>query len=170
MVTKFKPPTFLAAYAYDTEELSNATAYVETMESLTVQSMAEEADINVLMHRYGITGKMPDNPRLPQYGDFTQITSYRDAVQAIMNAEEGFMELTARVRARFDNDPQQLLEFIDNPANRAEAITLGLIKEQPQNAINVNPSQTPGADARAPAPGSATNGVPAGGSPPAKGP
>lgn len=120
--------TFRKHFDYDAQGASDDSAYVETMPSLTVQSQAEEADINVLMMRYGITGKMPENPRVPTYGDFTGISNYQDALNAVMAADNDFMALPADVRARFQNDPQMLLEFVSNDANIEEARKLGLMK------------------------------------------
>jgi phage internal scaffolding protein len=98
--------------------------------------MAEDADINVLMRRYGITGKMPENPEeitAAMYGDFTTtgITDYRSAVEAVAKAHEGFMLFPAEIRARYDNDPQQFVEWVNNPQNADEARKFGLVKPKP---------------------------------------
>lgn len=121
---------FRKHFGYDVEEASNAAATPVVGESMTVQSMSEEADINVLMHRYGITGKLPDNPRVPVFGDFNGINDYQSALNAISNAHDAFMEYPAAVRARFDNDPQKMLQFCADGANYAEALKLGLVKER----------------------------------------
>lgn len=121
---------FRAAFGYDVEEASHeASIDFKGEHSLTIQSMAEDADINVLMERYGITGTMPINPRVPMYGDFTEVTDYRSALHAVMEASDAFMELPAKIRARFNNDPQELLDFCANDANINEARSLGLLKE-----------------------------------------
>ena len=99
---------FRSPFSYDVEAASNETAYVETMPSLAVQSMAEEADLNFLLKRFGVTGKMPDVVRLPNYGDFSHITDFRSAMDAVLSAEDDFMELPADIRARFQNNPQML--------------------------------------------------------------
>lgn len=80
-------------------------------DSMTVQSQAEDADINNIMRKYGLTGRLPENPRVPTYGDFEGITDYRSAIEAVRRADEAFMEIPAEKRALFDNDPQKLLEF-----------------------------------------------------------
>lgn len=113
--------------------------------SLTFQSMKDETDINLIIKNYKATGKLPSikgdpmTVRYPQFGDFTQITDYADAVQALNLAKEAFSELPSAVRRRFDNDPAKLVSFIDDPANMQEAVDLGLI-EKP---ISVDPSQKP---------------------------
>lgn len=98
-------------------------------ESMTVQSQAEDADINVMLRRFGVLGQMPVADRLPEYGDFTGISDYQSALHAITEAEDRFLALEPKIRARFDNDPQLLLEFVSNPSNRPEGIKLGLFKE-----------------------------------------
>jgi len=132
----FKPRTIRGANGYDTKQASDDASPGHNNPnhwgpSLTIQSQAADADLNVIMERFGITGKMPENPRVPQYGDFTGINDYRTALEAVRNAHEAFMEIPAQVRARFDNDPQKFLEFTDNPANEKEMIDLKLAKPRP---------------------------------------
>lgn len=122
---------FRAAYGYDTDAASTESSIDFTgQQSLTVQSMAEDADINVIIARFGITGKMPENPVMPMYGDFTDVMDYRTALHAVMDASDKFMDLPAKVRARFNNDPQELMEFIANDDNIEEAQRLGLLTEK----------------------------------------
>jgi hypothetical protein len=99
-------------YNYDLEQASDEAAFVPSGESMTVQSMSEDADLNVLMKRYGITGKFPENPRIPQYGDFTHVTDFRGAIEAARDAMDKFMEFPAELRQRFDNNPQFMLDYM----------------------------------------------------------
>lgn len=98
----------------------------------TQQQFKEESDINEIVRRFGLTGEMPDNPRVPQYGDFEEVTDFQSAMNAVRQAEEGFMELPADVRARFANDPQRLMDFLADEANRDEARKLGLVRLPPE--------------------------------------
>ena len=110
--------------------------------SLTFQSMKDETDINLIIKNYKATGKLPSikgdpmTVRYPQFGDFTQITDYADAVHALNVAKDAFSELPSAVRRRFNNNPAELVSFMDDPANMEEAVKLGLI-EKP---ISFNPS------------------------------
>lgn len=97
--------------------------------SKTVQDGKEEADINTIVRRFGLTGKMPDSVRLPSYGDFEGVVDYHSALNAVIAAEDGFMRLPAQLRSRFHNDPAALLEFVGDEANRAEAVKLGIVVE-----------------------------------------
>lgn len=122
---------------YDTAAASNEATIPEPYgESLTVQDHAADADINILMKRYGITGKMPDNPdELAQamWGDFTNnpITDFRSAIEAVQRANEGFMLFPAEIRARFDNDPHKFITWVNDPANAEEGRKFGLVKPLP---------------------------------------
>lgn len=124
----FKAIKWKAVNAYDTMEESDACAIKDFGPSLTVQSHSEDADINVIVRRYGLTGQMPQNPRVPVYGDFDGISDYGSALRAVREADEAFMELPPEVRARFENDPQKLLAFVEDDANIAEAVKLGLMR------------------------------------------
>lgn len=95
--------------------------------SLAQQSFKDDADINVMLERFKVTGVMPQGVVMPTYGDFTGISDYRSAVAAINKAQNAFMDMPANVRARFDNDPQKFLEFVADDKNRDEAVRLGLV-------------------------------------------
>lgn len=131
-----KTPVFLrSAYNYDTDIVSQETGLACLDPSLAVQSEAEDADINVIVKRFGLTGTMPEGVRLPQYGDFTGIVDYRDALAALKEADENFMQYPAHLRARFENDPQRFLEFVSNPANKQQMIDLGIEPSSPTAPI-----------------------------------
>lgn len=98
-------------------------------ESRTKQEFAKEADINNIMAQYVKTGVLPASEREPQYGDFLNATDYREALEAVLAAEEDFSQLPSDVRERFENDPAQLLEFVENEDNYEEALELGLLAE-----------------------------------------
>lgn len=98
--------------------------------SLAIQEARDECDINTIVTRFGLTGKLPDDIRLPTYGDFSGINDYREALHAVMQAEDAFMSLTADIRSRFHNDPAAFVDFCSNDANRDELRKLGLLKPE----------------------------------------
>jgi len=77
--------------------------------------------------RFTRTGQLPENVAKPYYGDFTGISDYHSALNQITAAQQGFMQLPAELRSRFDNDPGKLLEFLGDEKNLDEAIKLGLV-------------------------------------------
>ncbi|WNK14424.1 MAG: internal scaffolding protein [Microvirus sp.] len=118
-------------YNYDMMAISDLTGLSCGDESLTVQSEKDDADINVLLARFGVTGQMPQGFRTPSYGDFTAAADgFQAALHVVMEAEENFLKLDAKVRARFNNSPQELLDFVSKADNLDEAIKLGLVPER----------------------------------------
>ena len=100
--------------------------------SMTKQSFKDECDINVILARYENTGMYYDplttrGSRAPLFDDFTAVPDYMDAQNFVIEAGELFNELPSRIRRRFDNSPSKLLEFLSDPANGDEAISLGLV-------------------------------------------
>lgn len=116
---------FLSAYS-DFNANSLLNGFCSEQPSRTKQSFKDEVDINTLVKRFGITGTMPVPSRLPTYDDFTGIDDYQSALNALMDASAAFDELSADVRRKFDNDPQQFLEYVNNPDNKESLYDLGL--------------------------------------------
>lgn len=95
--------------------------------TLTKQAFKDECDINVIMARYEKTGILPNmNPREPRFGDFTSVSDYHNACNRVIAAQQAFDDLPAEVRARFENDPGQLLAALQDPSRKEELTQLGL--------------------------------------------
>ena len=77
----------------------------EILTSLTQQQFKEDADINVIVKRFGLTGELPDDVRMPQSGDFTGIPDFHTALNLVRATQEEFMRVPAEIRGRFQNDP-----------------------------------------------------------------
>ncbi len=118
--------TVRGAYSQKTAVRLNFTGH-----SRTKQSFKDETDINAIMARFQTTGMLEFvNKHEPQYGDVTAI-DFQTSMQSVARARELFADLPSKVRDRFNNDPAELLEFLDNPDNREEAVLLGLAKRAP---------------------------------------
>jgi phage internal scaffolding protein len=130
-------------YNYDMALVSQETGLECKDPSLAQQHMKDECDINVLIERFGVTGQMPKSPLEPSYGDFSGVSDYHTALNAIKAADTAFMGLPAQLRAKFDHDPNALLQFLQNEHNRDEAIMLGLIDGQPVAEPVVSAVETP---------------------------
>lgn len=107
--------------------------HVFSGDSRTKQSFAKECDINNIMKRYEKDGVITHFNRYGgQYGDFTNVPEYRDAIDKVRSAEEMFMSLPASIRTRFENDPGSFLSFVADPANRPELEKMGLMRARPE--------------------------------------
>lgn len=98
--------------------------------SATQQHMRDETNINTIVNRYLKTGVLgnPNATRRPMFGDFSSV-DFMHMQNAIADIGQNFASLPARVRSRFQNDPYQLIRFVENPDNKAEAIKLGILPD-----------------------------------------
>ena len=116
------------AYNYDTDAASNESGLACEEPTLAQQHYKDECDINTILERFNVTGMLPQSPISPRYGDFSGITDYHSALNKVMAAMEEFDNLPAQIRARFDNEPANLIEFLEDEKNRPEAEKLGLVE------------------------------------------
>lgn len=115
-------------YNYDTLAASRESGVDASVEpSLTHQSFAEEADINTIVKRFGLTGELPSNVRMPEFADFTEVHDFKTAMDAVARSREAFEAMPADVRARFGNDPAAFVDFCTDSSNLEEARKLGLV-------------------------------------------
>lgn len=109
--------------------------------TLTRQSEAKYADINLIMKKYEKTGVLPPATRQGFFADVSNVGDYRDALHRVQAADAYFMQLPAEYRKRFDNDPATFLDFVSDPDNIPELETMGLIQREPTQ--NNTPAETP---------------------------
>ena len=114
-------------YNYDTDAASNESGLACEEPSLAQQHFKDECDINTILERFNITGLVPQSPLSPRYGDFSGIGDYHTALNRVIAAQDEFESLPAQIRARFENDPAKLIEFLGDETNRPEAEDLGLV-------------------------------------------
>jgi phage internal scaffolding protein len=116
-------------YNYDKDAASNESGLHCEDASLAQQHHKEECDINTILQKFNVTGLLPESPLSPRYGDFSGISDYHTAMNRVIAAQDEFEALPAQIRARFDNDPANLIEFLENSDNRQEAEELGLVEK-----------------------------------------
>lgn len=118
--------------SYDTDKASDEAGLTCLDVSLAQQHQRDEADINTIVRRFGLTGQLPENNRMPTYGDFTDITDYQSALNAVKLADQTFMTLPADLRSRFGNNPEMYIDFCLDANNAEELIKLGLaVRKEP---------------------------------------
>lgn len=139
-----KEPFVRSPYNYNTDAASNESGLRCEDASLTQQHQKDQSDINYIIDQFNVTGILPVSPVTSQYGDFTGVKDYQSALNAVMAMEDEFLSLPANLRARFENDPENLMNFLSNTENREEAVKLGLIDPIQQAEIaSSNEDKTP---------------------------
>lgn len=128
-------------FNYDQDQVSDETGLFCQDVSLAQQHARDESDINTIVRRFGLSGQMPVGVRMPSYEDFTSVTDFQSAMNAVALARESFDRMPAVVRARFGNDPGRFVDFVSDESNREEAVRLGLVEPQAPVVPAVVPSQ-----------------------------
>lgn len=117
-------------------------------ELITKQSHKAECDINTILKQYQKTGILTHISKASaNYQDLPSDLDYQHALNIVIEAEQAFSELPAKIRDRFKNDPKALLAALNNPAMRAELQELGVLNPDP------TPTATPQTAAEANAAG-----------------
>jgi len=128
MATKIKIATM---YDYDSQEKPGVDFDQSHPDSRSVtnQSDKDSTDINIIMKRYEKTGLITDllgNQRTPHYGDFSEVGDFHQLQNTLAKVTQAFSVLPAEVRSKFNNDPAEIIEFLNDENNDAEALKLGL--------------------------------------------
>lgn len=71
----------------------------------------------------------PNATLQPRFLDLSSSASYHDMLNRVTQINSMFASLPARLRTQFQNRPEVLMKFIENPANTAQAVKLGLIDD-----------------------------------------
>lgn len=133
----FYYPHDRASTWYTGEELDPVTGEVFTLPSMTKQEFKAECDINTIIKQFGQTGivnHIRDARDQGQYADLPDEIDFQASLNLVRQAQESFASLPSKVRDRFGNDPAAFLEFMGNPDNQEEMISLGLATRIVQDA------------------------------------
>lgn len=98
----------------------------------TKQEFREECDMNVIIRRFNQSGQLPVNMQnlRPVFADVSEIGDFASAVQQVTAAREAFNALDPDVRARFSNNPVNLVQWLQDDKNYDEAVRLGFIEKK----------------------------------------
>ena len=96
----------------------------------TEQSHKKECDVNEIIKKYDRTGLINHVAKFEaKFGDLRGV-DFKNAMDLVTRSQAMFDGLPSEIRSRFNNSPQFLLQFMEDPKNRPEAIELGLISPE----------------------------------------
>lgn len=134
---------------------TNATAkgIVFTDPSMTQQHFKDETMIDNILQKYAETGFLTDpfSPKRPiQFGDFSGVTDFQTAQNAVARATEYFESLPSHIRASFNNSPSDFLQALNDPEQRSKLEDLGFVapSEAKTPEPTGEPQMTPTADVK----------------------
>lgn len=109
--------------------MGRKSGYIPAGDSPVQQGDAPTTDINRMVEsaRRNSVG-LPAGARQPMYGDFTRFSgdAFRQAQELRLNVFQAFSSLPSGVRNRFDNNPELMINWVNDPQNAQEAVKLGL--------------------------------------------
>jgi len=138
------------------------------------QAPAIDADLGTMVAKHmagpGRMGNPIGNPLATRKPRFMEVPheSLQEMLNTVLDAQNEFRKLPARLKGWHNNDPVQFLRWLQNPDNKAEAIKLGLINppevdltaqtaatiNEIRDALKADPEANPtfkgGANAKAP--------------------
>nr|DAK73113.1 MAG TPA: Scaffold protein [Microviridae sp.] len=125
---------------FDTYEEKQGIIFKEP--TMTVQSEKDNCDINVIMNRYATCGTpLPyrTDGVQPVYADVSELGDYMENYQRCKQAEEMFNSLPSALRKELDNNPANLIPFIQDEKNKERCYEYGLLNrpvvEAPQVTV-----------------------------------
>lgn len=103
---------------------------VNDEDSMTWQHCKDECDILHIVKKpnLGVNPLQPPTSK-PMFGDFDSSLSFQEAQNVIVKASEQFADLPAKIRDKFENNPVSMLQFIEDPKNYDECISLGIFEK-----------------------------------------
>lgn len=141
-LAKIMEPRFIRR-AYDLHPRVGRTSCEESPDKCH-QEFEAECNINNIMEKWLKTGVLTHVRRgEPMYGDFSNADDYHTAMTRVREAQERFLSLPAALRARVDNDPGKLLDFVADPRNAEELRELGLVVDQAEEFDQVERPEPP---------------------------
>lgn len=98
--------------------------------SKTQAHFAQQTNIHNIVAKFRRTGELPQAGK-PVFMDLTEVPDLKASMNRTIEITQAFERLPAVVRREMDNNPQKMLDFVANPANRDRAKALGLLGDPP---------------------------------------
>lgn len=138
------------------------------------QEFVSQCDINNIVKSFQLTGQISHISAKAAQGAYVDLPSdldFQNSMNIVIQAEQAFASLPAKVRDRFGHNPEEFLAFVQDPENADELIKLGLRNPPPRRAQEpATGSGGAGGPPPAPTPESAPAATPGGSNPPSGGP
>jgi len=119
--------------------------------SMTKQSHKDECDINLILRQYQRTGIINHvQAARPTYSDLPDAIDYQASLSILMEADQAFQNLPAKVRNHFANDPATFLAALTDPNQADQLREFGVLKPLPSPSLPTPSPAASGAPSGAP--------------------
>ena len=101
---------------------------LDTGKGLTEQSHKRETDINFILKDYAKTGFIKHAKEHEGEYDDISVQDFNNAMFIVAEAQNMFNELPAEYRQKFNNNPADFLNFVQDPSNKEQMEKMGILK------------------------------------------
>lgn len=124
-------------YNYDRDQVSKNTAVIFEDETLTQQNFKDDADLNIMIRKYGVLPVQEVNWN--EFDSSVIPSDYHQLQNQLIEADQAFMGLPAELRSQVDNDPAKLLALISQKEAEAKAEAKAAQKADKEASIQAEP-------------------------------
>lgn len=104
----------------------------------TQRQYKDQCNVNNIIAKFKKTGSVTHvrNAQEGVYADLADLPDLMEAQKIVIAATSAFENVPAHIRKRFSNDPNEFINFLQDPANSEEAIKLGLVAKKPEPKVD----------------------------------
>ncbi|QXP44236.1 MAG: internal scaffolding protein [Arizlama microvirus] len=113
----------------------------------TDQSFAKMVNVNEIVAKFKKTGQITHLAKnAGKYADVSNITDLHESLIKVQEAQNTFLTLPAYIRKQFNNNPQEMIAFLQDPKNDEQAVQMGLKTlnpnyKSPQDLMSTKPKK-----------------------------
>lgn len=97
-------------------------------ESMVRSDFADECDINQIVARYARGGQLPLTTADARFGDVSEVSDYKSALDFVFAAKDRIADLPDKAREQFVGDPEAYWQRLDAAEDRDALVELGLVE------------------------------------------
>jgi len=113
-------------------------------ETVTQSEFAKELDINQLVERHIKTNTPFPQQDMDQFADVSDLGTFQASQDAIIRANESWMQLDPKIRRHFNDKVENFLGALSDPSQKDELIRLNVYKKPQEKAAEIPESQGSG--------------------------
>ncbi len=97
-------------------------------DSMTRSEFADELDINKIVSRYAGDGQLPQTTADARYGDVSEVSDYKSALDFVFASKDKLRDLPDAAREQLAADPEDYWRRLDAAEDRDGLVELGLVE------------------------------------------
>jgi phage internal scaffolding protein len=125
-----------------TKKVLKVQTYI-SQQKIVDESQRELTDVHALLEPAIKRGLLRHATKFTEEYDDIPAIDYQEALNTVAKADQMFAELPTKWKNRFNQDPNEFLKFVHDPANGNEMISMGMIQGNDGFNLSGQPSGAP---------------------------